>query len=73
VYGNWKPLGIHLGITYSRLQKLEDKYHADRIGAAMAMFREWQDLEGPSATRTVLNDALIHFGYDEVARTLFGN
>ena len=70
VSGNWKPLGMRLGLRYSELERLANT-HLDAVAATMAMFGMWQRVRGEEATRRNLKTHLTVLGFGSIAEKIF--
>ena len=70
VSGNWKPLGMRLGLRYSELETLANT-HSDPVAATMAMFGMWQRVKGEEATRKILKTDLTVLGFGSIAEKIF--
>ena len=67
----WIRLGVKLGVEYTTLVNLGDKYLGDYIQAVLEMFAIWQRVKGPAATKQALKRALMELGYSRLAKQCY--
>ena len=67
----WRELGLQLGISATKVRKLDEEYRSNRK-KANALLLMWKQREGRSAVAGCLADALLSIGRKSIAEKLLG-